>query len=171
MRLETKDPVRAFAAAIARDFGANVDPIGDGELRRFDCPEGKRGNRACWYVLYLDRWPAGAYGNWRTGITEPWRADRSRDRDPKQRARIAAAIDAARRQGEREQPHARASAVRRAQRLRSDAKPTIVDHPYLARKRIPAQCPCWRRHSVNEQQNTPTLARHHSRDSALRAAT
>lgn len=134
----TGDPVRAFAAAIAQDTGAIVDPIGDGKIHRFDFPEGKRGNRACWYVLHLDGRPAGAYGNWRTGITYTWRADRSRDHDQEQGARIAAAIDAARRQREREQAQAQDNAARRAQRLWSDAKPATVDHPYLARKRIPA---------------------------------
>ncbi len=134
------DPIRTFAAAIAQDTGATVDPIGDGQLHRFDCPEGKRGNRACWYVLHLDRWPAGAYGNWRTGITDTWRADHNREHDREQGARIAAAIDAARRQREREQAQAQDNAARRAQRLWSDAKPATAGHPYLARKRIPALC-------------------------------
>ncbi|GAB3319273.1 toprim domain-containing protein [Haliea atlantica] len=134
----TGDPVRAFVAAIAQDTGATVDPIADGKFHRFDCPEGKRGNRACWYVLHPDGW--GAYGNWRTGIAYPWRADRSRDHDREQGARIAAAIDAARRQREREQAQAQENAARRAQRLWSDAKPATTDHPYLTRKRIPALC-------------------------------
>ena len=136
----TGDSVRAFAAAIAQDIGATVDPVADGKLHRIDCPEGKRGNRACWYVLYLDRWPAGTYGNWRTGITYTWRADHNREHDREQGARIAAAIDAARRQREREQAEAQDYAARRAQRLWSDAKPATADHPYLARKRIPGLC-------------------------------
>lgn len=134
----TGDSLRAFAAAIEQDTGASLDPVGYGELHRFDCPKGKRGNQAGWYVLHLDGRPAGAYGNWRIGITYPWRADNSRDQDREHWARIAAAIDAARRQRERKQAEAQPSAARRAQRPWCDAKPATVDHSYLAREHIPA---------------------------------
>ena len=136
----TGDPVSAYSEAIARDTGATLNPIPDGKIHRFDCPEGRRGNQACWYVLHLDLWAAGAYGNWRTGVTYTWRADRGRKHSREERTQIAAAIEAAKSRRERERSNAHAKAARSAQRLWSDAQPATVDHPYLARKQIPALC-------------------------------
>ncbi|MAC34525.1 MAG: hypothetical protein CME38_13110 [Haliea sp.] len=145
MRGEANDPVHAFAAAIARDTGVNVDPTGDGELRRFDCPEGKRSNRAYWYVLlYLERWPAGVNGNWRTEsptLCEPSAAaamteNKAPTLPPPSTPHGANESVSKPRPG----ANARDSAARRAQRLWSDATPATSDHPYLARKRIPALC-------------------------------
>ena len=47
----------------------------DGKLHRFSS-NGKRGDDAGWYVLYLDGIiPAGAFGDWRSGASQKWRAD------------------------------------------------------------------------------------------------
>ncbi|MEZ5490254.1 MAG: hypothetical protein R3F50_08035 [Gammaproteobacteria bacterium] len=89
------DVIRDFAEAIARDIGAIIDPIPDGEIKRFDCPEGRPGNQACWYVLHLDGCPAGAYGSWRTGIRYTWRADGRLKLDRQKNAKITACIEAA----------------------------------------------------------------------------
>ena len=45
----------------------------DGKLRRF-ASNGKRSDDAGRYVLHGDGIPAGAFGDWRTGISESWRA-------------------------------------------------------------------------------------------------
>lgn len=132
------DPVSAFAGTIAKDIGARLDPIPDGQIHRFDDPEGKRHNRACWYVIHLDGIPAGAYGNWRTGFQSTWRADTSRGLDPAEHARIDAMLRAAREKRERERLDNHTKASRRAAILWNDAVPATVGHPYLARKRITA---------------------------------
>src|SRR5262245_38254848 len=47
----------------------------DGELHRFSS-NGRRGDDAGWYVLHLDAMmPAGAFGDWRSGVHQKWRAD------------------------------------------------------------------------------------------------
>ena len=46
----------------------------DGKLRRFD-GNGKRGDDSGWYVLHGDAVPAGCFGDWRTGLSQTWRAD------------------------------------------------------------------------------------------------
>lgn len=134
------DAVCAFSVAIATDTGAILDPIPDGDIHRFDCPEGKRGNQACWYVLHLDHRPAGAYGNWRTGISYTWRADSGLRHSRRKCAQIATAIEAAKSRRERERSDAHAKAANYAQRLWDDARPATANHSYLARKKIPALC-------------------------------
>jgi putative DNA primase/helicase len=46
----------------------------DGKLHRF-ASNGKRHDDAGWYVYYNDGIPAGAFGDWRSGTSERWRAD------------------------------------------------------------------------------------------------
>ncbi len=132
------DDVRQFADVVYRDTGAVIHPEADGDLHRFDDPEGRRHNGACWYVLHLDGIPAGAYGNWRTGYQSTWRAGARSELDPAERARIDAVVRIAKEKRERERLGNQADAARRAAILWSDAVPATVDHPYLARKRITA---------------------------------
>ena len=130
------DSVRQFADVVYRDTGAVIHPEADGDLHRFDDPEGKRNNGACWYVLHLDGIPAGAYGNWRTGYQSTWRADTRSKLDPAERARIDALVRIAKEKREQEKQAAQEKAAHRANVLWRDAVPATVDHPYLAYKCI-----------------------------------
>lgn len=42
----------------------------DGKLHRFSS-NGRRDDDAGWYVFYGDGIPAGSFGDWRTGLTQP----------------------------------------------------------------------------------------------------
>lgn len=132
------DAVRQFADAVYRDTGASIQPIADGEVHRFNDVEGKRNNLACWYVLYLDGCPAGAYGNWRTGYQFTWRANTRQQIDPAEKARMDAVLQAARARRDNDKVQTQAQAAERAQALWRDAVPASVNHPYLKAKRIPA---------------------------------
>ena len=132
------DAVREFADAVYRDTGASIQPMADGEVHRFSDIEGKRNNLACWYVLYLDGCPAGANGNWRTGYHSTWRANTQQQIDPAEKARIGAAIQAARARRDNDKIQAQTQAAERAQALWRDAVPANVNHPYLKAKRVPA---------------------------------
>ena len=46
----------------------------DGTLHRFSS-NGRKKDHAGWYVLHDDVVPAGAFGDWRTGLRQTWRAD------------------------------------------------------------------------------------------------
>jgi len=46
----------------------------DGKLHRFSS-NGKRGGDGGWYTFFGDVVPAGSFGDWRTGLTQSWRAD------------------------------------------------------------------------------------------------
>jgi phage/plasmid primase-like uncharacterized protein len=50
----------------------------DGKLHRFSS-DGRRGDDAGWYVFHAGDIPAGAFGCWRGGVSETWRADIGRE--------------------------------------------------------------------------------------------
>ena len=64
--------VQAFRDAMA---GAGLTPPdvihADGQLHRF-ATNGKRSDAAGWYCLHGDNLPAGAFGDWRQGVSHTW---------------------------------------------------------------------------------------------------
>ena len=132
------DHHRQFADAIFQDTGAIIEPIADGTLHRFDDPDGKRHNRACWYVIYPDGLPAGAYGNWRTGFQSSWCANSEWLTTPEEQKRAQAILQRTIKQRQRERAQARQAAAERAQFVWENAEPATVAHPYLTAKQIPA---------------------------------
>lgn len=131
------DAVRQFADAVYRDTGASIQPIGDGEVHRFNDIDGKRNNLACWYVLHLNGCPAGAYGSWRTGYQFTWRADKNMRVNKEERERMNDAVKASRAKRKNDTAQAQAHTAARAQALWRDALPATVSQPYLKSKRIP----------------------------------
>ena len=79
------DAIEQFRAAI-HDAGLHppevIEP--DGKLHRF-ASNGRRSDDAGWYVFHDDGIPAGAFGDWRTGASEGWRADIGRRLSPNSR--------------------------------------------------------------------------------------
>lgn len=133
-----EDPRAAFCEAI-RQAGLTppeaIEP--DGKLHRF-ASNGRRGDDAGWYIFHLDGIPAGAYGYWRSGISETWRADIGRDLTPAELAAHQAKVDAARREREAEDARRKAEAAKQARSVWAAATPLREPHPYLARKGIAA---------------------------------
>src|SRR3546814_2350581 len=56
-----------------------------GELIRFRCDGDGHGRQNGWAILYLDQRPAGAFGNYRLGISRKWRVDRDLSLTPAER--------------------------------------------------------------------------------------
>jgi phage/plasmid primase-like uncharacterized protein len=52
--------------------------IADGAIHRFSTNSDPKDD-AGWYALLADGIPAGAYGDWRTDIKEPWHYDQGRE--------------------------------------------------------------------------------------------
>ncbi|MDP2601782.1 MAG: DUF3631 domain-containing protein [Deltaproteobacteria bacterium] len=107
----------------------------DGKLHRFPS-NGKRGDDAGWYVLHADGIPAGAFGDWRTGVSETWRADVGRTLTPQEEAAHRAKVEAMRRQREAEENRRRAKAEEKAAAIWEASQPGAEDHPYLVRKGV-----------------------------------
>ena len=83
---------QAFQAAIA---AAGLTPpdeiIGDGKIHRFSTND-RHGDTAGWYILHLDKLPAGSFGNWREGRTETWCSVKPKEHTPAQQSEYAARL-------------------------------------------------------------------------------
>jgi putative DNA primase/helicase len=108
----------------------------DGLLHRF-ASSGKRGDDAGWYVLHDDTVPAGAFGDWRGGLSQTWRADIGRSLSPQEEAAHRVRIESMRREREAEEVKRRAEARENAALIWAEAPP-CANHGYLARKGIEA---------------------------------
>ena len=90
------DAESQFRDAISRTgLSAPGVILSDGKLHRFPS-NGKRGDLAGWYVLHGDGIPSGAFGCWRQGLTEIWRADVGRELTQTERDEQRRRVDEAR---------------------------------------------------------------------------
>jgi putative DNA primase/helicase len=109
--------------------------IADGKIHRFSS-SGKRDDTAGWYVSFPDWIPAGAFGDWRTGLSEIWRADIGRTLTPHEEEAHRKKIEAMRRLRDRDQAQHRTKAKSKAAAIWKAAQPITGDHPYLIAKAI-----------------------------------
>lgn len=104
----------------------------DGQLHRFPA-NGKKHDDAGWYVLFPDAVPAGAFGCWRSGLTQTWRANGTQS--PAEQAKQREKIERAQREAEASREARRAKAAERAKEMWSAAAPATT-HPYLSAKGV-----------------------------------
>ena len=105
--------------------------IGDGKLCRFSTKKNGRGDSG-WYVFYDDDFPAGSFGDWRTGERFKWHARETRDMSPADRKQLE--VTKAKRKADAEE--AARKAIEDARDLWSKGGPAHKDSPYLARKKV-----------------------------------
>jgi len=133
-----RDAIEQFRAAI-HDAGLHppevIEP--DGKLHRF-ASNGRRSDDAGWYVFHDDGIPAGAFGDWRGGLSETWRADIGRTLSPQEEAAHRARVDAMRREREAEDGRRKAEAREKAAAIWQAAQPASDEHPYLVSKGVKA---------------------------------
>ncbi len=125
-----------FAEAMrAAGLEPPAEIIADGQLHRF-ATNGRSGDSAGWYVCHADGVPAGAFGDWRAGISGTWKAAGQQALSEEERREQAARIRAAKRKAAdaRRDQHAKAAAA--ARRIWEAAPEAPADHPYLVRKHI-----------------------------------
>lgn len=121
-------------------FQAGVTPpdriILDGNLHRFATGSKGQGghDKPGWYVFYPDGVCAGAFGDWRSGVSQNFRAEVGRELTPQEQMAVM------RRQREaREARDAKAAqAAETVDVIWSQAGAASDDHPYLARKKVKA---------------------------------
>lgn len=111
--------------------------IDDGALHRFNT-NGKSRDDAGWYVLHGDGIPAGAFGDFRAGVSETFCANVGRALTEEERRAKRERMEAIRRQRETEEARKHADAAGRASAIWEAAEPAAADHPYLARKHVQA---------------------------------
>jgi len=107
----------------------------DGKLRRF-ASNGKRGDDSGRYLLHLDGIPAGWIGDYRTGLSQNWRADIGRALTPGEEAAHRAKVETMRSEREADEARRRAEAAKKSAAVWKAATPATNNNPYLARKQV-----------------------------------
>lgn len=134
------DAITDFIAAMENEGIKAVEPIAQrlasGELIRFRCDGDGRGRQNSWAILYLDERPAGAFGNYRMGISRKWRVDRDLSLTPEERQRLQREWSQAKQRRNEERERSAAEATRDANEMWAAAGPAQVGHAYLTRKGI-----------------------------------
>ena len=130
------DALAQFCAAIARAGLPVPDTVtADGALHRFST-NGNARDESGWYVLHLDGIPAGAFGCWRSGLSETWcERERSQMSDDEYHELIRR-MEQAQQQREADREQRQLAAAVTAASLWEAAQPAPAAHPYLVRKQI-----------------------------------
>ena len=111
--------------------------IADDKIHRF-ASNGKKHGDDGWYVYHGNGIPAGAFGCWRSGESQSWRADIDRELTAKEKADHKAMVAAARKLAATEGDTRKAAAAATAVAMWHKAKPPPSDHAYLLEKKIQA---------------------------------
>jgi putative DNA primase/helicase len=132
--------VADFLAAMEMEGMHAVEPIAQrlscGELIRFRCEGDGKGRQNGWAILYLDERPAGAFGNYRMGLSAKWKAGEDRTLSPAERERLQREWHEAKVRRLRERAASAQEAALDAGELWERAGPASPDHSYAARKRL-----------------------------------
>lgn len=107
----------------------------DGKLHRFSS-NGKPRDEAGWYILHSGNIPAGSFGDWRTGLSQTWRADIGRKLTTTEESAHRLRIDSLQRAREAEESNRKANAASKAMTIWKASKPASTSHPYLLRKKV-----------------------------------
>ena len=127
--------VKQFRQAIA-DAGLTPPDVihADGQLRRF-ATNGKISDAAGWYCLHVDNLPAGAFGDWRQGMTHTWCSKDGSTMTQQEREAYRQRMQQIQAQREAEQAQRNESARDRANRMWSESSPA-GEHSYLTAKGV-----------------------------------
>lgn len=132
------DALTAFRDAIARSLGSAPDDLLTDQITRWDDPQGKRGNKACYCQLFTNGRPAGYFGNWRTSHYETWFFGGRSSMTQAEYSRFKKQMDEAKSQRMAEQEQQRQQAAGKARHIWQKSHAAPADHPYLMKKRISA---------------------------------
>lgn len=128
----------AFLDAMQR-AGVGTPPrlVADGRIHRFVGDGDKPGKANAWYVLHVDGGrPAGAYGSWRTDVSETWCSGDAGDLSDAERAELRRQVAEARRKAAAEREEAQQATASSVWREWSQAEPASPKHPYAVRKGV-----------------------------------
>jgi putative DNA primase/helicase len=130
------DFIGAMEAAGVKPAEPIASDLTAGSLVRFRVHGDRAGRRNGWAVLHLDGHPAGAFGSYRLGVSERWRADGAERLTPAERCQQRARWAAVQAERVAEIERGWALAAARAQSMIADAGAAGPDHPYLIAKHI-----------------------------------
>jgi putative DNA primase/helicase len=127
--------VANFIDAINSAGLGTPDIQADGDIHRFHVEGDRAGSYNGWYSLHLDGVAAGAFGSWKIGFTETWRAESDKPITREERQRMRDEFGRAKRERHAERMMLQEEAADRALSLWSQAAEPMW-HPYLKRKRV-----------------------------------
>ena len=132
----TSNPIDGFRDAIVASGLTAPDAIeADGKLHRFSS-NGKSGDDAGWYVFHIDGIAAGIFGDWRTGMSETWKADAGRKPTKQEAAEQRTKLDALRRERDAAEMLGNEQAAKKATAIWQAEPLATADHGYLVKKGI-----------------------------------
>ena len=138
--MSATEAIADFITAMELEGVKPLEPVAQrlssGDLIRFRCDGDGKGRQNGWAILYLDERPAGAFGNYRLGISRKWRIDRDVSLSPEERARLSAEWAAAKQRRADEQASNEREAARDAIEMWNAAHGAPHAHEYVARKNI-----------------------------------
>jgi len=130
----TPNPIEEFRNAILASGLVAPDVIeADGRIHRFST-NGRRGDDAGWYIFHSDGLPVGTFGDWRTGMSEKWKAKGGRKLTQQESAKQRAIFDAQRRERDAAEQRGQEQTAKKATVIWQAAQPATADHGYLAKK-------------------------------------
>lgn len=138
--LSLADVIDQFRRAMLASGLEPPDQIAaDGTRQRWRVAGDRAGSKNGWLVLYADGLPAGAFGCWKRGISETWRADIGRELSADEQAAVRERLAVMTKAREAEQAAARKKAREKAAELWGKAAPRVkARHPYLLAKKVRA---------------------------------
>ena len=126
-----------FRQAITAALGYSPDDILDDDaIHRFS-PSGRGGDKAGWYMLHSDAIPAGAFGDWRSGLQSSWCAKSDSAMTAAERDTHRQRINAMKVQRDKAEV-ARCIGEADKAAIRWCGASSAFTHPYLARKGVHA---------------------------------
>lgn len=134
------EAIADFIAFMEANGVVPVEPIANrlsaGNLIRFRCEGDKKGRLNGWAILYLDEYPAGAFGNYRLNTgTLKWKASGDRPAlSAQDRKALTHEWNEARKRRDAEQRRTQADAAMQAQRIWRSSPPANPEHAYLVKK-------------------------------------
>ncbi len=127
-----QDFIAAFRKAmIDEGFTPPGDISPGGDIQRF----GKK--KECWYVLYADGVPAGAFGSWKTDQTIRWCAKDEVVMTEEEARQYRVRIDRIREAREAESRRRHNESASEAAKV-WEKSPPVQSHPYLDAKKVPS---------------------------------
>jgi len=111
--------------------------IPDGVLHRFHINGDKRASKNGWYVLYLDGFPSGVFGNWKSSISSKWHMKPLSHFTQKEWIEYRRRIEEIRYQHNQIKMQEQQQAARRANLIWNNSKSANPEYPYLLKKHIP----------------------------------
>jgi putative DNA primase/helicase len=134
------DAIHEFIAAMECEGVKPVEPISNrlsgGDLIRFRCDGDGKGRQNGWAILYLDERPAGAFGNYRLGLSRKWKSGDDTQLSPEERVRLRREWAAAKQRRADERERCENEAAVDALEMWGKASPASPEHAYVVTKRL-----------------------------------